>query len=64
MLEFWPEGHADRGAAVFLVREEGRKVRAPLGRVLGNSQVPSYRERKVAQKHTASTRRGKGEIGR
>ena len=64
MLEFEPEGYADRVTAVFPVREGGRKVRAPLGRVLGNSQVPIYRERKVAQKHTALTCRGKGEIGR
>ena len=64
MLEFEPEGYADRVTAVFPVRERGRKVRAPLGRVLGNPQVSIYRERKVAQKHTTPTCRGKGEIGR
>ena len=39
MLEFESEGYADWVTAVFLVREEGRKVRAPLGRVLGNTQA-------------------------
>ena len=50
------EGHADWVTAVLPVMEGGRKVRAPLGRVLGNSQVSISvsrgRERKVAQKHT------------
>ena len=40
MLEFEMEGHADRVTAVLPEMEGGRKVRAPLGRVLGNSQVP------------------------
>ncbi len=56
MLEFETEGHADWVTAVLPAWEGGRKVRAPLGRVLGNSQVPipvrRSRERKVAQKHT------------
>jgi len=39
MLEFDLEGHADRVAAVLSAMEGGRKVRAPLGRVLGNSQA-------------------------
>ena len=39
MLEFETEGHADRVTAVFPAMEGGRKVRAPLGRVLGNAQA-------------------------
>jgi len=39
MLEFESEGNADRVAAVLPTREGGRKVRAPLGRVLGNAQA-------------------------
>jgi len=40
MLEFETEGHADWVTAVLPAWGGGRKVRAPLGRVLGNSQVP------------------------
>tara|TARA_Y100000310_G_scaffold253027_1_gene259815 strand:- start:1253 stop:1528 length:276 start_codon:yes stop_codon:yes gene_type:complete len=40
MLEFETEGNADRVTALLPSLEGGRKVRAPLGRVLGNSQVP------------------------
>ncbi|SVD29166.1 uncharacterized protein METZ01_LOCUS382020, partial [marine metagenome] len=37
MLEFETEGNADRVTALLPSLEGGRKVRAPLGRVLGNS---------------------------
>jgi len=39
MLECETEGNADRVAAVLPFEEGGRKVRAPLGRVLGNAQA-------------------------
>ena len=41
MLECESEGDADRVTAVLPGKEGGRKVRAPLGRVLGNAQVPT-----------------------
>jgi len=71
MLEFESEGHADWVTAVFPAGEGGRKVRAPLGRVLGNSQVPTQVLRTVIgngkwHRNIPSFPYGKdkGEIGR